>query len=195
MIDRILHHFPPHTHPLIVVSDPDGLLADEEVLTELTELGFRLINESDPIHLRYRVEQARRFTLDQPLIIVTAGPLDELSYDLWQQGNAVTLALHTFFPNLAYPVVRELSPAQRSRLSQAPSPSRRLGRQASIEYILRHVFGVDFAIVERPAGLIGWLNDYHHQATPMPAVLIDHLLEHLQQIPAYATWPLSELLA
>lgn len=195
MLDRILHHFPPHTHALTLVSDPDGLLADEEVLTTLAERGFRLINEPDPIRLRYRVEQARPFNLDHPLIVVTAGPLNHLPYDLWQSGRHVALALHTFFPHLAYPVVRQLSPAQRSRLGRSPTPARRLGRQATIEYVLRHVFGVDLTVLAQPARLIVWLDSYHQQAGTMPVPLIDHLLQHLQQALNYADWPLEELLA
>ncbi len=54
-----LLHFSPHTHPLTVVSDRDGLLADEEILAALAERGFALIDEPDPIRLRHRVEEAR----------------------------------------------------------------------------------------------------------------------------------------
>ena len=32
MLERILALFPPHTHPLTLVSDPDGVLADETAL-------------------------------------------------------------------------------------------------------------------------------------------------------------------
>jgi len=194
MKERILRLFPAHTHPLTLVSDPDGLLADEEVLAALAERGFTLINEADPIALRYRVEQARPFRPERPVIVVTAGPLEALPYDLWQQGHRLTLALHTFFPHLAYPVVRTLTPAQRWRLSQAPAPPHPLGRQASLDYILRQVFAVDVEALRQPAGLIAWLNRYHHAADPMPPVLAERLLALLRAAPAYAGWPLDELL-
>jgi hypothetical protein len=194
MIAQILRHFPPHTHPLTLVSDPDGLLADEELLAALAGRGFSLVDESDPVALRRRVEAARPFSAGRPLIVVTPGPLDALPYDLWAQGHPVTLALHTFFPNLAYPVVRALSPTQRWRLGQAPPPSRRLGQQRSIAYVLRHVFRVDFESLARPADLIAWLNDYHQRADAMPLLLADYLLADLRARPAYADWPLEQLL-
>jgi hypothetical protein len=194
MIAQILHHFPPHTHPLTLVSDPDGLLADEELLTALAERGFSLVDESDPIALRRRIEAARPFSADRALIVVTAGPLNALPYDLWAQGHPVTLALHTFFPGLAYPVVRALSPAQRWRLSQSPPPPRRLGQRRSIAYVLCHVFRVDFQSLARPADLIAWLNDYHQRADAMPPLLADYLLADLRPRPAYAGWPLDQLL-
>jgi len=191
----VLAHFLPHTYPLTLVSDPDGVLADEAVLTTLTECAFTLVNEPDPIRLRHRVEQVRPFSTDRPLIVVTAGPLNELPYDLWQQGHHVTLALHTFFPNLAYPVVRTLTPAQRWQLSQTPPPTKRLGQQGTVVFLLRHVFAADLDALQQPAWLVAWLDQYHQQADPMPSVLADSLLAHLRKIPAYADWPLDELLA
>ncbi len=189
-----LAHFPPHTHPLTLVSDPDGVLADEAVLTTLVERGFTLVNEPDPLRLRQRVEQVRPFRTDRPLIVVTTGSLNELPYDLWQPGHHVTLALHTFFPNLAYPVVRTLTPAQRWRLSQTPPPPRRLGRRGTVVFLLRHVFAADFDPLRQPAWLVAWLDQYHQQTDPMPSVLADSLLAQLWKVPAYADWPLDELL-
>jgi hypothetical protein len=191
----VLAHFPLHTYPLILVSDPDGVLSDEAVLTALAERGFTPVNEPDPIRLRQRVEQARPFSTDRPLIVVTAGPLNELPYDLWEQGHHVTLALHTFFPNLAYPVVRELTPAQRWQLSQTPPPTKRLGQQGTVAFLLRHVFAADLDALQQPAWLVAWLDQYHQQADPMPTMLANSLLTHLRKVTAYAGWPLNELLA
>ena len=190
----VLAHFPLHIYPLTLVSDPDGVLADEAVLTTLAERGFTLVNEPDPIRLRHRVEQARPFSIDRPLIIVTAGSLDELPYDLWQQSHHVTLALHTFFPNLAYPVVRVLTPAQRWRLSQTPPPPRRLGQLGTVAFLLRRVFAANLDALREPAQFVAWLDQYHQQADPMPTVLADSLLAHLRKATAYADWPLDELL-
>jgi len=191
----VLAHFPSHTHPLTLVSDPDGVLSDEAVLTMLAECGFTLINDPGPICLRQRVEQARPFSTSRALIVVTAGSLNELPYDLWQQSHHVTLALHTFFPNLAYPVVRALTPAQRWRLSQTPPPPRRLGRRGTVAFLLRHVFAAYLDALREPAQFVAWLDRYHQQADPMPTVLADSLLAHLRKVTAYADWPLDELLA
>ena len=182
-----------------MASDRDGLLADEEILAALSERGFTLIDEPDPVRLRHRVEGAGPFSVERPLIVVTAGSLEKLPYDLWQQGQHVVLDLHTVFPDLAYPVVRALTSAQRWRLSQAASPARRLGRQGTIEFLLRHVFDAVFdadpdALWE-PARLVAWLDRYHQQVDPMPAELAECLLVQLKRGAAYADWPLGELLA
>ena len=194
MITQILRHFPPHTHPLTLVSDPDGLLADEDLLAALAERGFGLVDETDPVVLRHRVEAARPWSAGRPLVVVSAGPLDALPYDLWAQGHPVALALHAFFPHLAYPVVRALSPTQRWRLGQSSPPSRRLGQRHSMVHVLRHVFDVDFESLVRPANLIVWLNDHHQRPDAMPPLLADYLLADLRSRPAFAGWPLDQLL-
>jgi len=195
MLDAVLRYFPAHTHPLTLVSDPDGLLAEEAVLAALAERGFTLLNEPDPVRLRWRVEQLRPFTVDRPVVIVTAGPLNALPYDLWQQGHHVTLALHEFFPDLAYPVVQTLTPNQRWRLSLAPAPPKRLGTKGTIAFLLEHVFSVPPNIAEQPARLVEWLNAYHQAADRMPATLEDALLTQLRSSPHYVNWPLDTLLA
>ena len=194
MYKAILTHFPAHVHPLTLVSDPDGVLNEEEILTNLAERGFTLIREPDPAHLRHRVEEARPFTDDHPLIVVTDGEVKTLPYDLWQKGHRVTLALHTFFPNLVYPVLQQLTSEQRWRLSQAPAPERRLGRRGTMDYILRHVFEADLDALDTPAVLVDCLNRYHERVDAMPQLLVDHLLGHLRRGDAYTSWPLEDLL-
>lgn len=65
VLTQILSHFPAGVHTLVLVSDPDGVLADEEVLSALAERGFTLVNEPDPVRLRHRVEQTRPFCADR----------------------------------------------------------------------------------------------------------------------------------
>jgi hypothetical protein len=40
MLNSVLSLFPPHTHLLTLVSDPDRILADEQVLAGLSERGL-----------------------------------------------------------------------------------------------------------------------------------------------------------
>jgi hypothetical protein len=194
MLTTILRHFPPHAHPLTIVSDPDGLLADEGALAALAERGFTLVVEDDPVRLRHRVEAHRPFTAGQPLVIVTASHLEELPYDLWQAGQRVELRLHDFFPDLAYPIVRALTPAQRWRLAQAPAPGRRLSQAGTLAFVLRHAFDADPAALGAPGRLIAWLDGYHSLAEPMPPLLAEALLARLAELPAYRDWPLAEIL-
>ncbi|MSP14284.1 MAG: BREX-3 system phosphatase PglZ [Chloroflexi bacterium] len=195
MIDKILSYFPPGIYPLILVSDPDGLLSGEEVLVALAQRGFTLVHEPDAILLRRRIEQLKPFSVYHPLMVVTAGEVNTLPYDLWQPGRHLVLALHTFFPKLKYPVVRSLAPEQLTRLSRVAAPEQDLSQQASIRFILRHVFEADLGMLRQPANLISWLNAYHARQDGMPQMVQQALLESLQSELAYRDWSLPELLA
>jgi len=195
LVEAVLAQFPASAYHLVLASDPDDLLAEEELLAALQARGFRLVREPDPVRLRHRVEQLRPSTIEEPVLVITSGPLNELPYDLWQQGHHVKLALHTFFPRLAYPVVRQLSPSQRVAASRAAQPERTLGVQGTIAYLLRVVFACEPSRLAEPAALVTWLNAYHQRPAPMPAVLAEALLAALMEFPAYAGWPLERLLA
>jgi hypothetical protein len=63
VIDDLLRQFPARTHPLIVVRDCDGLLAEEDVLAALAKRGYCVIDEPDLVRLRQRVEGAKPFSV------------------------------------------------------------------------------------------------------------------------------------
>jgi hypothetical protein len=128
------------------------------------------------------------------VVIVTSDRVEDLPYDLWYEGRRVTLALGTFFPNLAVPVVRELTPDQRARLAIAPEPALPLGRERTCDHVLRHVFEIDVSELVRPAALVAWLNRRYARHEPLPPALATYLLDRLSPEPAYAGWPLERLL-
>ncbi len=194
MLSNILSLFPAHTHSLTLASDPDGLLAGEAVMLELGQRGFQVIQENDPVILRQRVEQARPFSPQQPLLLITNGPLEDLPYDLYQQAYRLTLSLHNYFPNLAYPVLQSLSPEQLEKLIFCPPVPEVLSRQKTIDYLLREVFNADPLTLSQPHALIAWLNDYHQRQSPLPLPLRQALLERLKRYPVYHAWDLELLI-
>jgi len=194
MLLDLLNFFPAHTHPLTLVSDPDRLLAGEEVMQSLTERGFRLIEENDPVILRYRVEEARPFTPENPLIIVTPEALEDLPFDLYQQAYRLELSLHQFFPQLAYPILQLLAPDQIEILGSCQLPLETLSRQKTIEFILREVFAADPTRLGQPDALIAWLAEYHQRNSPLAAPLREALVARLKQFPIYQGWTVDLLI-
>lgn len=194
MLDQLLALFPQNTHPLVLVSDPDGLLSDEAILAKLAERGFQIIQEAEPVLLRYRVEQVKPYNVERPVLIVTDGALEDLPFDLWQQGQHVKIALHEFFPNLAYPILRALTSIQRVRLIQIPQPKERLGEQRTIHFLLENVFAFNTNLIQQPAYFVLWLDEFHQSNAPFPQVILEHVLEQLYKSSEYKAWPLKEIL-
>lgn len=200
--DAVLAAFPPHTHPLTLVSDPDGVLADDTLRAELAARGFRLIlDDGDPVALRHAFQDALLVTAASPLVIVTRGPLNALAYDLWQQGRHVTLDLADLFPGLDTSVVRTLSPSQRRRLdavgATSPATHPAISRRETIAYILAQVFGfTGDSDVLTSAGALTWLARYHAAGgDPLPQAMAEEIHARLNRASALRGWPLDELLS
>jgi hypothetical protein len=194
MLDDVLRYFPAHTHPLTVVHDPDRILNDETILAELNGRGFTVIRAHEPVQLYRELLLVGGLSAERPLILATEQPLNHLPYPLWQQGHQINLGLHTFFPHLAYPVLQSLTSSQRWQLARVELPSNQLGRQATIDFILQHLFGVNWRALSQPAGLVAWLNLYH-QAEPMPALVAERWLTQVRASNRlYRDWPLAEWL-
>ena len=146
MLDQILHHFPPHTHALTLVADPDGILADETVQAALRARGFRLLTESDPVALRAAYHRAQPVSAEQPLLVVIADDRNRAPYDIWQQAHPVELALHRLFPKLDYPTLKLLSPTQRGKLAAAltRTPVKQpISLRATYGYLLQQLFACE----------------------------------------------------
>jgi hypothetical protein len=192
--EAVLAQFPERAHPLTLVHDPDGLLADERVLVTLADRGFRIVFESGPIALRYQVEACRPWTPERPLIVRTEGRLIDLPFDLWQPSHRVELGLHAFFSRLDYPTVRQLGPVARARLSAVPLPAQMLGPLSTAAYLLRHAYDADISVLREPATLLVWLADYHATREPMPEALAARLADSLSGEAVFANWDLPALL-
>ncbi len=195
-VDAILELFPPHTHPLTLVSDPDELLADAEVIAALRERGFRLLQGDDPIRLRLAVRQVRPFTAEWPVVIVTTGELNNLPYDLWQQGRHIWLNLSTCWPGLELGVLRALTPRQRRLLGASMNRSAiaQLTARETRELALQRVFGFNYEQISTPAALVRWLAEYYAVKERLPPALADHVLAQLRPRASFADWPLEELI-
>ena len=174
----MLKPFPEKAYPLILSHDPDGLLNEESVLAALNERAFTLIHETDPVHLRHRVENSKPYSIDNPIIVRTEDPINTLPFDLWQQGHQVSIGLNTFFPFLAYPVLKQLTTNQIWRLSQSLTPSKRLGHRGTMEFVLRHVFDLDLKTIASADDWVIWLNSYHQSWDNIPDSLLDFVQCH-----------------
>ncbi len=180
MLENLLRYFPENIYPLFLVFDPDCLLNEESVLAALSERGCTLFDETDPISLRYRFEALKPLGASAPIIIRSENQLNTLPFDIWQQGHKVKLGLNTFFPNLAYPVLQQLTPNQVWRLGQFPSPSKKLGQKGSIEFILKQVFEIDLPNSNSLAETIIWLNRLHQSTDKLPKLFKNHILQKLE---------------
>lgn len=203
--DTILSHFTPGSARLTLVSDPDGLLIEEGVLTEIKARGFDLIPFDDSIAFRYAYESTYRTIWDQggttDLVVVLHAEqgLEALPYDLLCAGRQLAFSLHRLFPHLNYPVVASLDRSHLDALyaayQQEPGQKTLLGEQATKEFVLTHCFHIVPGLISTPVDLLKFLLSRHYQHVPIPAILDAYLLETLQIKEPFAAWPLTDILS
>ena len=194
MLKQLLNLFTKEAYPLTLAYDPDGLLEVETVLTALMERGFTPVFEHDPIHLRYQIELLKPLSTKKPVIIRTELPLNELPFDLWLQGHHIQLSLHTFFPNLSYPVIQQLTTSQIWRLSEGQKSKNRLGQEGTIRYVLKEVFGLEVNQLGHVDYLLNWLSEFHHQNELMADIFLEFLIREINAKSDYASWPIPEII-
>lgn len=200
--DAILNDFVPNVSKLTLVADPDCLLTEEKLALELRGRGFDLIEFIDPVEFRYAYESRYRSIWDRgehtDLVVVLRlqdAELESLPYDLLQAGRKLSFNLGDIFPNLSYPVIEKLDRSLLDSLfeAQRKSPPDRMGDNATMDFILRHVFGIAAELIEGEVELLRALLRLHYGKLQLPLMLAERLIQVLKGHEGLKAWPLSEI--
>ena len=200
---EILKHFKKDIRRLTLVSDPDGLLTEEQMLTEIKRRGFDLIPFEDSIAFRYAYESKYRSIWDRgektELVVVlrSVSDLQQLPYDLLKSGRQLEFSLHKLFPNLSYPVLTALDRSLFDRLFSAYDQDHdsELASKATKDFVLRSCFRIERSMITSPVDFLRALLPLFHANRTLPPILTEHLTENLQAKPAFLDWPFPDVLS
>lgn len=198
--NTILKEFVPNVAKLTLVSDPDCLLVEEKLAMQLRRRGFDLIEFNDSIEFRYAYESKYRSLWDRgkhtDLVVVLRlqeGELLSLPYDLLQVGRKLSFSLGDLFPNMSYPVVKQLDRSLLDSLFDAQNKTSldRMGDNATKDFILRNVFGVAAELISTEVELLSFLLRLHYGNKTIPTMLADRLVKVLENSGNFKDWCLS----
>lgn len=201
--DRILEQFIPGLARLTLALDPDGLLSEEELAQRIRERGFALEPFRGSLELRFTYEAGYRLRWDHgervELVVVLVGGAGEmrqwLPYDLLQ-GRELAFSLAGLFPQLSREAVAMVDRADLDALEAAIARSQPqgLGFDASLDFVLRHVYGIALELIQQPADLLWLLLRLHHHGRPLPSSCGRHLAMRLRYQAGFPDWPLEALI-
>jgi len=200
--DTILNDFVPKVSKLTLVADPDCLLTEEKLAFELRERGFDLIEFNDAIEFRYAYESKYRSIWDRgeytDLVVILRlqdAALDALPYDLLQAGRKLSFNLGELFPNLSYPVIEKLDRSLLDALFEAQCKWQpdRMGDNATKDFILRHVFGIEAELITNEVELLRVLLRLHYGRVLLPQMLSERLIQVFKGHDEFKGWPLSAI--
>ncbi|MFO1153057.1 MAG: BREX-3 system phosphatase PglZ [Rhodospirillales bacterium] len=191
---------------LTVVADPDRLLAEQGIVDGIRQRGFEIVLFEDHVAFRYAYERRFRQHWDAGettnlLVLLCASTADvsSLPFDLLDQARRdrrlLTFSLAELFPTLAPHVVGELERGDLNALFAAQYLHQPgcLGENATRDFVLRHVFEVDPALIKSTADLLRMLLRRHYRGRVFPSSLDDRLTHLLQATGQWRDWPLDQL--
>jgi len=200
--DTILKEFVPNISKLTLVADPDALLTEEKLALELKNRGFDLIEFNDPVEFRYAYESKYRVKWDQgehtDLVVVLRiqdSEIEAIPYDLLKTGRKLVFNLGELFPNISYPVIEKLDRSHLDVLfdAQKKYTPDRMGDNATKDFILRHIFGIEANLISNETELLRLLLWLHYRKITMPELLSDRLVQVLRYHGSFHNWPLEEI--
>ena len=186
----ILAHFSPKLERMLLAIDPDNLMRDDVLLSQVQNSNYDVLELEDEVSFRNSFERNYRSRWDDGealhlvVVVHTTDGQRHIPYDLWQKSKRIELSVSNLFPNLNAIVVRQLDNAYYADLhpahQQLVSHGEMLrGERQTIEFILRVCFGLDPAGAADPARWVEFLVHKHYSARELPPALEVYVVERL----------------
>jgi hypothetical protein len=200
--DSIVRPFVHGLSRIIAVADPDGLFRESKLLEAIQGLGFGVHFFEDSITFRYDYENLYRSKWDDGIemeLVVVFEPgehnFETLPADVLSQAHRLSFSLKDIFPRLSYNVVSQLDiyyfdalfQAQQQHASQSHDELQTRG------FVLRHVFGIEPAVIKSTPDLLRMLCHRHYSRISVPPDIDAYLVRALKENPGFAEWPLDVL--
>ncbi|MGG1535053.1 BREX-3 system phosphatase PglZ [Brevibacillus agri] len=180
---KVLECFQAPFPHLTIVSDPDQLLEDENILSTLTGQGLEIIKLQDRASFRYEME-SRFKNKDQNVNCVVVSQLEdlrEIPFDIWSNAQKVELRKSSLFPGLSAHIVRQLDTRTLDLLSGITISGTVSSERATIEFILRQVYGLSYDSVHSLSDCLLLAMRYHRLQCEVPEVMQQYLIDYLKR--------------
>ena len=203
---RILQPFTADLSRLWVACDPDGVLLDEKLLSELRARGFEVMGYDDPFVFRAEFEERYRAAWDENepapssalIVHLRRDNADDLPWDIVHNARpAVRLSLAELFPKLSYGAVRQVEPELLSALFDAHQTELQSarGENESKDFILEHVYQLMPRSIRTPVDFWREVLRLHFANRALPELFAEQVAGILRGRGLFAGQPIAEWLS
>ena len=186
----ILQQFGHEQTQSVVVVDPDNLMQDDVLISELQARHYDILNFTSEIIFRNEFEERYRSRWDRGekthivVIVHSNEAARHLPYDLEKKSHVIEIGLHQVFPRLNRIVLADLDRRYYPALFQAHATLEDENKSCTTEretirFILRSVFGIDPVALKSPERLVAMLIDKHYAAQAIPPALERYVVEEM----------------
>jgi len=201
--EKLIREFIPDLEPKAwVVSDPDGIVRNEQILGRLHAKGFETLFFDEPLAFRYEYEGRIRCGWERgdrtPVIVLfderTDG-FDALPSDLLLAANRKEFGLGELFPRLDSAVLAQLPPDDWETLNNHAEkhPDKTFWSGETEELALRLCYRLVPELIDSAAEFVRRLIEVHGEGGALPSVLASRLEKMLMDRPEFADWPVRKL--
>lgn len=183
--DYILSEFPVEAFKQITIMfDPQSIVADELIFSELEKRGYQIHEYTDTMLLRYTYEMFIRNNSASQWIIIVRGEdiaLTDLPYDISRQARKLSFALGDIFPTLNFAVIDSLDRKYIPILFDVRKdiPYGILGREQTCDFILKRLFSISPEIINTVQELIQVLFAVHLKYSIRSEELLKYLSKRI----------------
>jgi hypothetical protein len=203
---RILGFFTVDLSRLWIACDPDGVLLDEKLLSELRARGFEVMGYDDPFVFRAEFEERYRAAWDagEPapsaalIVHLRRDNVNDLPWDVVHNSRpAVRLILAELFPKLAYSAVRQVEPELLAALFDAHQTELQSarGEGESKDFILEHVYQLASRSIRTPVDFWREVLRLHFASRALPKPFAEHAASILHSRNLFVGHPVAEWLS
>ncbi|MDR2688893.1 MAG: BREX-3 system phosphatase PglZ [Azoarcus sp.] len=203
---HILGSFTADLSRLWIACDPDGVLLDEKLLSELRARGFEVMGYDDPFGFRAEYEERYRAAWDAgepapaPALIVhlSHDNANDLPWDIVDSARpAIRLSLAERFPRLAYGAVRQVAPELLVTLFDAHQTELQSarGENESKDFILEHVYQLTPRSIRTAVDFWREVLRLHFANRALPEPFAEHVAGILHGRGLFASQPVAEWLS
>ncbi|MBO8173524.1 MAG: BREX-3 system phosphatase PglZ [Bacillaceae bacterium] len=186
--EYVLHHFKEPIPSVSLVSDPDALLLDEQILSELGEKRIECITYDDPVQFRYIYENNYRlevtsYSSNVKLVLRTADKdLQIIPFDLLQIGRQLHFSIENIFPKLSTSILRQLPKKDLDSLfSVYVQHQGSSSDHDTCDFLLKKVYKIPYDTINNELDVVRFLLMHHYGNTSYPTVIVDFLLNQLSK--------------
>ena len=168
---------------LTLVSDPDRLLEDEKILSELSQQGLQIIKLEDRALFRFEFESLctqQRQEISY-IIITQLEDLKETPFDIWSSAYKVELRKGSLLPGLASSIVRQLDTRTLDMLSILPFSKPALNEEETFNWIIEKGYKLSYDTIDSLADAILFVVRYYRLASEIPEIIKIFLIHKIKQ--------------
>lgn len=193
---KVLEHFQAPFYHITLVTDPDSLLQDEAIISQLLKLGIDVVEFQDRAVFRYWYEsQYRPNPFNRYLLIhPKSDDISDIPYDIWAQGKHISICKSELFPMLSAPIVQELDFRTLDALSLMDDIPVKKSDNDTIDFLLKRIYKLPYDTIDSAAEYILLCISRHQLLFTIPETIEKYLIDALNHTNSNSQMFLSEFI-